>query len=52
VNAPRQGLYATLLAISYALHTTLIVEGTAHQLATTRDAQGQLLIRQLITDCP
>ncbi|WP_410210803.1 hypothetical protein [Aquirhabdus sp.] len=50
MNAPRQGLYATLLAISYALHTTLIVEGTAHQLATTRDAQGQLLIRQLAED--
>lgn len=50
MNAPRQGLYATLLAISYALHTALIVEGAVHQLATTRDAQGQLLIRQLAED--
>jgi len=50
VNAPRQGLYATLLAISYALHASLIVEGAVHQLRTTRDAQGQLLIRQLAED--
>lgn len=50
MNAPRQGLYATLLAISYALHASLIVEGAVHQLRTTRDAQGQLLIRQLAED--
>jgi hypothetical protein len=50
VNAPRQGLYATIVAISFALHTALIVEGAAHQLASTRDAQGQLLIRQLAED--
>ncbi|MBC7751359.1 MAG: hypothetical protein H7Z73_06520 [Candidatus Saccharibacteria bacterium] len=50
MNAPRQGLYATIIAISFALHTALIVEGAAHQLASTRDAQGQLLIRQLAED--
>jgi len=50
VNAPRQGLYATIIAISFALHTALIVEGAAHQLASTRDAQGQLLVRQLAED--
>lgn len=50
MNAPRQGLYAAIIAISFALHTALIVEGAAHQLASTRDAQGQLLIRQLAED--
>jgi hypothetical protein len=50
VNAPRQGLYAAIVAISFALHTALIVEGSVHQLASTRDAQGQLLIRQLAAD--
>ena len=50
MNAPRQGLYATIIAISFALHTALIVEGAAHQLASTRDAQGQLLVRQLAED--
>ena len=50
MNAPRQGLYATIVAISFALHTGLIVEGAAHQLASTRNAQGQLLIRQLAED--
>jgi hypothetical protein len=50
VNAPRQGLYAAIVAISFALHTALIVEGSVHQLASTRDAQGQLLIRQLAED--
>jgi hypothetical protein len=50
VNAPRQGLFATIVAISFALHTALIVEGSVHQLASTRDAQGQLLIRQLAED--
>jgi hypothetical protein len=50
VNAPRQGLYAAIIAISFALHTALIVEGAAHQLESTREAQGQLLIRQLAED--
>lgn len=50
MNAPRQGLYAAIIAISFALHTALIVEGAAHQLASTRDAQGQLLVRQLAED--
>jgi hypothetical protein len=50
VNAPRQGLYAAIVAISFALHTALIVEGSVHQLASTRDAQGELLIRQLAAD--
>jgi hypothetical protein len=50
VNAPRQGLYASIVAISFALHTALIVEGSVHQLASTRDAQGELLIRQLAAD--
>lgn len=50
MNAPRQGLYAAIIAISFALHTALIVEGAAHQLESTREAQGQLLIRQLAED--
>ncbi|MDE2420537.1 MAG: hypothetical protein KGO49_05075 [Gammaproteobacteria bacterium] len=50
MNAPRQGLFASIVAISFALHTALIVEGSVHQLASTRDAQGQLLIRQLAED--
>jgi hypothetical protein len=50
VNAPRQGLFATIVAISFALHTALIIEGAIHQLTSTRDVQGQLLIRQLAED--
>ncbi len=50
MNAPRQGLFATIVAISFALHTALIIEGAVHQLTSTRDVQGQLLIRQLAED--
>ncbi len=50
MNAPRQGLFATIVAISFAFHTALIIEGAVHQLTSTRDVQGQLLIRQLAED--
>lgn len=50
MNAPRQGVYAALLACSFALHAVLIVQGTMHQLAQTRVTQGELLRSQLSAD--
>lgn len=50
MNAPRQGLYAALLASSFALHAVLMIQGTAHQLDVTRAAQGELMSRQLAAD--
>lgn len=50
LNAPRQGLYAALLATSFALHAAFMVQGTAHQLDVTRAAQGALTINQLAAD--
>lgn len=50
MNAPRQGVYAALLACSFALHAVLIIQGTMHQLAQTRASQGALVRGQLSTD--
>ncbi len=50
MNAPRQGLYAALLALSFALHAALMIQGAASQLASTRAAQGALIMRQLSED--
>lgn len=50
LNAPRQGIYAALLATSFAIHTVLMIQGTEHQLAVTRAAQGELMTGQLVTD--
>lgn len=50
MNAPRQGLYAALLAVSFVLHAILMIQGAAHQLALTRQAQGELMLNQLATD--
>ncbi|ENV31863.1 hypothetical protein RFI36_17360 [Acinetobacter gerneri] len=50
MNAPRQGLFASLLTISFALHTILLVIATTHQLNENRANQGQLMTSQLVTD--
>lgn len=50
LNAPRQGIYAALLATSFAIHAVLMIQGTEHQLAVTRAAQGELMTGQLVTD--
>lgn len=50
MNAPRQGLFASLLVISFALHTCLMVLATTHQLNENRVNQGQLMTSQLVTD--
>ncbi|MEX7543206.1 type II secretion system F family protein [Acinetobacter baumannii] len=48
--APRQGLFASLLIISFALHTFLLVIATTHQLNENRASQGQLMTSQLVAD--
>ncbi|KAF1024493.1 MAG: hypothetical protein GAK29_02532 [Acinetobacter bereziniae] len=50
MNAPRQGLFASLLIVSFAFHTFLLVVATTHQLNENRASQGQLMTSQLITD--
>ena len=50
LNAPRQGLFASLLIVSFALHTFLLVLATTHQLNANRASQGQLMTTQLVTD--
>ena len=50
LNAPRQGLFASLLIVSFALHTFLLVLATTHQLNANRANQGQLMTTQLVTD--
>ena len=50
MNAPRQGLFASLLTVSFALHTFLLVIATTHQLNENRASQGQLMTSQLVAD--
>ncbi|TCM68707.1 hypothetical protein EC844_10483 [Acinetobacter calcoaceticus] len=50
MNAPRQGLFASLLIISFALHTCLMVVATTYQLNENRASQGQLMTSQLVAD--
>ncbi|WP_180160074.1 hypothetical protein [Acinetobacter sp. YH12054] len=50
MNAPRQGLFASLLVVCFALHTFLLVLATTHQLNENRASQGQLMTSQLVTD--
>lgn len=50
MNAPRQGLFASLLIVSFALQTILLVIATTHQLKENRANQGQLVTSQLVTD--
>lgn len=50
MNAPRQGLFASLLVVSFALQTVLLVIATTHQLKENRTNQGQLMTSQLVTD--
>lgn len=50
MNAPRQGLFASLLIVSFALQTFLLVIATTHQLKENRANQGELLTTQLVTD--
>ena len=50
LNAPRQGLFASLLIVSFALHTFLVVIATTHQLNENRASQGLLMTSQLVAD--
>ena len=50
MNAPRQGLFASLIIVSFALHTFLMVIATTHQLNENRASQGQLMTSQLVAD--
>jgi hypothetical protein len=50
LNAPRQGLFASLLIISFAVHVILMIHATNQQLSTTRAIQGELMTRQLADD--
>ncbi|KAA8732396.1 hypothetical protein F4V57_10015 [Acinetobacter qingfengensis] len=50
MNAPRQGLFASLLIVSFALHSVLIVLATNYYLKDNRIIQGELLTRQLVAD--
>ncbi|MEB3754907.1 hypothetical protein [Acinetobacter sp. MD2(2019)] len=50
MNAPRQGLFASLLIVSFALQTILLVVATTHQLKENRANQGQLVTSQLVTE--
>ena len=50
MNAPRQGLFASLLIVTFAFHTFLLVVATTHQLNENRASQGQLMTSQLVTD--
>ncbi len=50
MNAPRQGLFASLIILSFALHTFLMVIATTHQLNENRASQGQLMTSQLVAD--
>ncbi|MBF7688191.1 hypothetical protein [Acinetobacter rathckeae] len=50
MNAPRQGLFASLLIVCFVLQTLLLVIATTHQLKENRASQGQLMTSQLITD--
>lgn len=50
LNAPRQGLFASLLIVSFALHTFLLVIATTHQLNENRASQGLLITSQLVAD--
>ena len=50
MNAPRQGLFASLLVLSFILHSILIVVATNYYLKDNRAIQGELLTRQLVTD--
>lgn len=50
LNAPRQGLFASLLIVCFVLQTLLLVMATTHQLKENRASQGQLMTSQLITD--
>ena len=50
MNAPRQGLFASLLIISFAFHTFLLVVATTHQLNENRASKGKLMTSQLVTD--
>lgn len=50
MNAPRQGLFASLLIISFAVHVTLMIHATNQQLSNNRAIQGELMTRQLADD--
>ena len=50
MNAPRQGLFASLLILSFGLHAVLMVLATSNFLNANRTEQGNALTRQLVND--
>lgn len=50
MNAPRQGLFASLLILSFGLHTVLMVLASSGFLSDYRASQGEALTRQLVSD--
>lgn len=47
MNAPRSGLYASFLALSFVAHAILMVRTADQQIDHIRSSQGALLVRQL-----
>ncbi|MFB2577892.1 MULTISPECIES: hypothetical protein [unclassified Acinetobacter] len=50
MNAPRQGLFASLLILSFILHSILIVAATQYYLDDMREVQGDSIAGQLVKD--
>lgn len=50
VNTPRRGFFATLLLLSFILHSVLIVVATQYYLDDMREIQGDSIAQQLVKD--
>lgn len=48
--APRQGLFAVIILISFCLHTVLMVVSTQQQLQDNREQKGERMVAQLIDE--
>ncbi|WP_201586605.1 hypothetical protein [Psychrobacter jeotgali] len=48
--APRQGLFAIIILVSFCLHTLLLVLSTDHQLSKSRVQKGEQMVAQLIDE--
>lgn len=50
MNTPRRGFFATLLLLSFILHSVLIVVATQYYLDDMREIQGDSIAQQLVKD--
>ncbi|MEN2750056.1 hypothetical protein AAIR29_00275 [Psychrobacter sp. FBL11] len=48
--APRQGLFAIIILVSFCLQTLLLVISTDQQLTTSREQKGEQMVAQLIDE--